>query len=148
MLHHIKVDYQPTTDSSFYTSIAHREADALNGIVPSYHTLYANSETVSVWCKTGRRATLQVSDFLYITGAVKLRTCPNSILMGQGTPRKSSLSSFFGSNDNNDDNSGGSASVRCVHTSSSNKSEFQKSIFFFQEKICITKMERYGADWT
>ena len=42
--------------------------------IPEYHTLHANSETLSVWCKTGHYSTLQVADFLHMTWAGQLKS--------------------------------------------------------------------------
>jgi hypothetical protein len=44
------------------------------GIIPTYHTLYSNSETAAFWCKTGYWSTLQVADFLHLTFAGQLKS--------------------------------------------------------------------------
>lgn len=44
------------------------------GIIPTYHSLYSNSETAAFWCKTGYWSTLQVADFLHFTFAGQLKS--------------------------------------------------------------------------
>jgi len=47
--------------------------------IPQYHALHANSETLSVWCKTGHYSTLQVADFLHLTWAGQ---CKSTFTLG------------------------------------------------------------------
>ena len=42
--------------------------------LPPHHLLFANSECIAVWCKTGAWGTLQASIFLYSTAAGNLKT--------------------------------------------------------------------------
>lgn len=43
-------------------------------VLPTYHSLYSNSETAAFWCKTGYWSTLQVADFLHLTFAGQLKS--------------------------------------------------------------------------
>ena len=54
-------------------------------ILPPHHVLYANSECIAVWCKTGNFSTLQASIFLHSTavGQAKSVSTMTALLIGQ-----------------------------------------------------------------
>ncbi len=56
-------------------------SDEGKGVLPPHHLLFANSECIAVWCKTGRFSTIQSQVFLHSTALGNAKTATTVALM-------------------------------------------------------------------